>query len=868
MKECPTCRACFPDEIAFCPDDGAATTGSIAGEPILDGRYNLERRLGQGGMGIVYKARHIFLKTQHAIKIILPDLVGNDPNLVTRFRQEALAAAAIRHQNIIAVTDFGVVRGTMPFLVMEFVQGRSLQEILAEEGAMGPMRAFELMQPICSGIAAAHRQGIVHRDLKPLNVMIQSGMPIPEGTKILDFGLAKIKSGELLGSFIAAQTTGLMGSPFYMAPEQWSDDPPDTRADIYSIGVMLYQMLAGDVPFKANAIPAIMKKHLTEDVPTFSSRGVTMPPQIEAVVRHALEKDPQFRTPSAEAFLRELREAMEDASAVLKRTGDSQVDPFKTISTPPPQEPTRPSYVRHTAELVAAAISSSSLHDEAEKLRLAREELQRDEENKRLAGEEAARLRMREEQQREAERQRQLQAQQEKEKQEAQQRAAEEKRKAEAQRKAEEQQRQLRLAEEEKRKAEEQRKKQEEERLREEAQQARLQEAREEARREEAARQEKARHEEQLRREEQARRDEERRRAEEQKRIEELVAQRTKAIEEKLTASETAMADPEATHTRPLVTHARPLGATTMTENSYPTLIAPSPAAIPKKNLLPYAIAAVIAVLLLGGGIGAWIFWPRPTPTPATAAPSNPPPEKPNEPPPHRVTFTPEFIDIPGGTFQMGRNGATVAELPVHDVTVKPFVIDKTEVTNYEYAEFVQATGHEAPSHFVGNKPIQGQELLPVTFVSYHDAVAFADWRSKRDGVKWRLPTEEEWEYAARGGNQDNIYPWGNNWSDENTITKSSGANGPKEVGSASNDKTRWGVMDMMGNVYEWTSTKAKYYPGSTKQVEGEQKKWYVVRGASFSTAMDPKPISATRRDWFEENTKVGVLGFRLVHAG
>ena len=123
----------------------AETTTSIAGEPILDGRYQLEKRLGQGGMGVVYKARHIFLKTSHAIKIILPDLVGNDPNLVTRFRQEALAAAAIRHQNIIAVTDFGVVRGTMPFLVMEFVQGKSLQDLMAEEGAMSPVRAFELM---------------------------------------------------------------------------------------------------------------------------------------------------------------------------------------------------------------------------------------------------------------------------------------------------------------------------------------------------------------------------------------------------------------------------------------------------------------------------------------------------------------------------------------------------------------------------------------------------------------------------------------------------------------------------------------------------------------------------------------------------
>src|SRR2546423_2130256 len=320
MKECPTCRSCFPDDILHCPDDRAATTSSISGEPILDGRYQLEKRLGQGGMGVVFKARHIFLKTAHAIKIILPDLVGNDPNLVTRFRQEALAAAAIRHQNIIAVTDFGVVRGTMPFLVMEFVQGKSLQDLMSEEGAMGPVRAFELMQPICAGIGAAHRQGIVHRDLKPLNVMIQNGIPINEAVKILDFGLAKIKSGELLGSFIAAQTTGLMGSPFYMAPEQWSDEPPDARADVYSLGVMLFQMLCGEVPFKGNSIPAIMKKHLTEEVPTFASRGVEVPPQIEAVVLHALEKEPEYRSSSAEAFLGELREAMAAASAVLKRT--------------------------------------------------------------------------------------------------------------------------------------------------------------------------------------------------------------------------------------------------------------------------------------------------------------------------------------------------------------------------------------------------------------------------------------------------------------------------------------------------------------------------------------------------------------------
>src|SRR5207253_7229960 len=318
--ECPTCRNCFPDDVHHCPDDQSETTPSISGEPILDGRYQLEKRLGSGGMGVVFKARHIFLKTQHAIKVILPDLVGNDPMLVTRFRQEALAAAAIRHQNIIAVTDFGVVRGTMPFLVMEFVRGKSLQDVMSEEGAMPPLRAFELIQPICAGIAAAHRQNIVHRDLKPLNVMIQDGVPVSEGAKILDFGLAKIKSGELLGSFVAAQTTGLMGSPFYMAPELWSDEEPDKAADIYSIGVILFQILAGDVPFKGPSVPSIMKKHLADPPPSFATFGVNLPPAIEAVVHHALAKKPGDRPASLEVFINELRDGVATASASMGRT--------------------------------------------------------------------------------------------------------------------------------------------------------------------------------------------------------------------------------------------------------------------------------------------------------------------------------------------------------------------------------------------------------------------------------------------------------------------------------------------------------------------------------------------------------------------
>ncbi|HEY2846989.1 MAG TPA: protein kinase, partial [Pyrinomonadaceae bacterium] len=311
MKECQVCKNCFADDVATCANDGMPIVHTLPGEPVLEGKYHIEKRLGQGGMGVVYKARHAYLKTQLAIKVILPDLVGNDPQLVTRFRQEALAAAAIRHQNVVNVTDYGVVDGTMPFLVMEYVEGESLHDLLAKEGKLSPERALELMTAICAGVGAAHHQGIVHRDLKPLNIMICSDKPsISQAVKILDFGLAKIKSGELLGSFIQAQTTGLMGSPYYMAPEQWADEEPDIRADIYSLGVMFYQMIAGDVPFKGSSIPAIMKKHISDPAPTLAQGGLQVSPALELAMAHSLRKKPEERTPSVEDFVSELTTAI------------------------------------------------------------------------------------------------------------------------------------------------------------------------------------------------------------------------------------------------------------------------------------------------------------------------------------------------------------------------------------------------------------------------------------------------------------------------------------------------------------------------------------------------------------------------------
>src|SRR6266498_2003248 len=732
MKECPACRLCFPDEINHCPQDGDATTPSLVGEPILDARYQLERRLGQGGMGVVFRARHIFLKTAHAIKVILPDLVGNDPMLVTRFRQEALAAAAIRHQNIIAVTDFGVVRGTMPFLVMEFVNGRSLQDILAEEKVMSPARALEFACAIGAGVGAAHRQNIVHRDLKPLNIMTQTGQPIAEGLKILDFGLAKIKSGELLGSFVQAKTSGLMGSPFYMAPEQWSDDEPDARADIYSLGIILYQMLSGDVPFKGSSIPSIMKKHLTLPPPSFKSAGVEVPPRLEAVVRHALEKEISARTPSVEIFILELREAVAAGGAAVapgRQTG--AVAPDETIyapaSTTGAQQQTTSDSAFH---LMDGTISSSALSvEEQAKLAASRESHDREQKEKeRIAREELARE---SEQRRQAEEERVLKERQEREERERQQR-------------------------------------------------------------------------EQMERVER-----------QAKELEERLARLATSIPP---PPQTTVIDPEATQVHPGV-KSEMIG-----NNSFPGVAPPlydrtaTPLVVsipPKKksNSLLLIGAVVLVVLLIGGATVAYFVL---RPKLITGIAVNPNTNKPTPLPTSRTgaPTSADLIEIPGGTFQMGRNDGPPQERPEHAVTVQKFLMDRTEVTNAEYAEFVRDTNYEPPIDWVSGKPLPGQERWPVVNVSARDAEAFAAWRSKRDGVSYRLPTEEEWEFAARSGGDYKSFPWGSAWETNRAVVKEAT---PRPVGSYPEGKNRWGVVDLIGNASEWTSSRASVYAGAAQ---------------------------------------------------
>ena len=705
------------------------------GEPTLDARYLLERRLGQGGMGVVFQARHIFLKTSHAIKVILPDLVGNDPMLTTRFRQEALAAAAIRHQNIIAVTDFGVVRGTMPFLVMEFVKGRSLHEIMLTEGAMPVHRAWEFISAIASGVAAAHRQNIVHRDLKPLNIMVQDDVPASEGVKILDFGLAKIKSGELLGSFVQAQTSGLMGSPFYMAPEQWGDDEPDAHADIYSLGVILYQMLAGEVPFKGSSIPSIMKKHLTMPPPSFHSMGVSVPPAIEAVVRHALEKEIGSRIDTVDNFLKELRAAVDAAPVPAAFRETVTLDPNRTIATTTPPTSIPPNLFPTATH--APISNDTNVGGSLDS----------------IIGEVSA---------------------------------------PEIQ-------------------------KQDEER--------------------------------------------ERRNKEHQEKLDRM-SQQAKELEDRLerlsgSMGSTPAVDPESTRVQ------QGAASPNVTPNNVarPSVIQGRPITVDldrgRKSPRMFLIAAAVAVFIIAGmGISGYLIFKYvsgngggPTPTPTATPPGT------------------EMVSIPAGTFMMGRDNGPAEETPAHSVTVKAFMMDRTEVSNTEYAAFVAATNHPAPSHWVNNKPVFGQEMWPVVNVSVDDAVAFAAWRPKRDRVTYRLPTENEWEYAARNGQRADLYPWGSEWAAGLAVLKEST---PAAVGSRPGGANQWGVTDLIGNVWEWTSSKVSVYPGNTTVIPSNQQDLVTIRGACY--ASDPAnpevPVSSSLRQFVSPSTKTTLLGFRLVRSG
>lgn len=348
MRECKECGRRFAAGESVCPDDGTVLTDTASFEEqavgkTLDGKYRVDGFLKRGGMGAVYRGTHLMLNKPVAIKLIKPELVSSN-DVVQRFLREARAAAHLSHPNIVTVHDLGQTADGMLYIAMELVDGSSLKEIIVSEGAWEPERALRLIKGVASALALAHRKGVVHRDLKPQNIMVSHDSDGNEFPKLLDFGIAKTFEP----TSPALTSTGMvLGTPHYMSAEQAKGQPADRRSDLYALGVILYEMLVGKVPFDDTSIPQILIKHLSEPPKPPSAMGANIPKELEALVLRCLEKDPERRYQTAEELMVAL-DGIPDTAAMEV--------PAPTIAATEVDPSTRPARETTMAGAAAAAV--------------------------------------------------------------------------------------------------------------------------------------------------------------------------------------------------------------------------------------------------------------------------------------------------------------------------------------------------------------------------------------------------------------------------------------------------------------------------------------------------------------------------------
>jgi hypothetical protein len=307
MTECPRCGRCEDAGVANCPADGTALRPVPSVPRTVDNKYRIEQLLGRGGMGAVYRARDVRLDRLVALKVVRADLLG-DPEARGRFRREAQIVARLQHPSIVAVYDYGTFADGGAYLVMELVRGEDLRQLLQREGRLDAAEAMQILTSVCAAIGAAHREGVLHRDLKPENILLPSG---GGAAKVLDFGVAKLVTDDHQGDAPDHTTSGMpaptaltaagmiIGTPAYMAPEQFKAVDADARTDVFSLGVVAYEMLSGELPFGRGTLA---------DVVLAQARGVpAMPPDLvpeaaERAIRAALDSDPDRRPATPQAF--------------------------------------------------------------------------------------------------------------------------------------------------------------------------------------------------------------------------------------------------------------------------------------------------------------------------------------------------------------------------------------------------------------------------------------------------------------------------------------------------------------------------------------------------------------------------------------
>jgi eukaryotic-like serine/threonine-protein kinase len=679
---------------------------------VFEGKYRIEKKLGEGGMGMVYKAHHILMDRPVAIKFLHADKTA-DQTTLDRFRREAMASAKINHPNACTVTDFGISADNTFYLVMEYLSGRSLRDRLKSEKKLSFEDAAKILYQMCAAVESAHKRNIVHRDLKPDNVFLQmeDGQ---ETVKVIDFGIAKMTNTGTKTIEGLTEAGMIVGTPYYMSPEQCQSDNLGPRADLYSIGIMLFEMITGHLPFTGESPLSIALKHLSEPAPSPRKYLPDIPEEVEDVIVKALAKKPEHRQESVLQLAREFAQAVGVSGTGALLSGDyasllnaDTADEAATLKLKN----------RQTTEVDPSDIDDNSTTTEINAGRKTTE----------MGGKTKTNF-------------------------------------------------------------------------------------------------------------------EKNVNTNEQKKSTKTPHHGgTLAIGKENTSGGTlAMGSAK-----------RPVEDT-----SQEVVSAPPPSRTP----LYIAIAAVVLVI---GVVGIWKFTSGPTPV----ATNSPTPVA-SVSPVAKTDVPGTMVEIKGGTFRMGRdegkdqfgNEIEPQETPAHQITVKDFYMGKYEVTNREYAEFLQATGYKTPPNW--NPTVEGVGDQPVANVDWADATEYCKWRTKKDNKPYRLPTDEEWEYAARS-TENRLYPWGSLWEPGIANTKElTGGNGtllPVISQSLTKDISPFGIVAMGGNVSEWTSSDATLYPGNPNAVEKGLK---VARGGNFGSA---KPTSAaTTRLLNPPNLKDSHLGFRL----
>jgi len=594
-RRCPVCGETYLPLVEYCKKDNQplVVVSTLLGQ-ILDQRYRLDRILGYGGMGVVYRATHVKTRQERAVKVLHPEMIEKE-GMLRRFETEAVAASMIESDKAVKIVDFQVTSEKLAYLVMEMVEGMVLRNLITPDG-MEYQRAVEITCQICEAVQAAHEKKIIHRDLKPDNVIVRR-TGTQDLVKVLDFGIAKLREDDQNDSSAPQTKVGtIMGTPQYMSPEQCRgirSEDLKPASDVYSIGIIAYEMLCGRVPFDGQNALELIDKHKHEPPTNIKHYNSTVPVSIAHVVMRSLAKMPEDRWESAEKLAQELRIALREA-----RGGKTQ-----------PGEPV-------VTEVLTGQLWTGHLP---------------------------------------------------------------------------------------------------------------------------------------------------------------------------LDNPGGPASDPKDAKRR----------ETLPIESVTPHVPTPIPAIepAPQPNWLKRGVIAAALMLLASVGI----YWLA---IPGQNQKNNP------EPATQPKTISDQFgemVLISGGTFMMGSNSGEPDENPVRSVSVKDFYLDRYEVTNQQYKKFVDATKYTPPKSWKNGMYDQAETLLPVTYVTWNDAVAYAKWAGKR------LPSEAEWEFAARSGKSEYVYPWGAEWEDGYAnVARTRLLLTP--VGGFANDRNEAGVFDLIGNVSEWVQDDYRTY--------------------------------------------------------